>query len=88
MPETGTRIRVPAALSRFVGLLLCLIPLGAGFIPVLFDDRRRGLHDRLAGSVVRWPDADRLLTSSPSPIPVGRIRPGRASRSSLHGLVP
>ena len=47
-------IGVLRAVQRFVGLVACLIPLGAGFIPVLFDDRRRGLHDRLADTVVRW----------------------------------
>jgi uncharacterized RDD family membrane protein YckC len=35
-----------------VGLVLSIIPLGAGFVPVLFDDRRRGLHDRLARTLV------------------------------------
>jgi hypothetical protein len=39
------------------GLALCIVPCFAGFIPVLFDRRRRGLHDYLAGtSVVNDPD--------------------------------
>jgi uncharacterized RDD family membrane protein YckC len=37
---------------RFVGLLLAIIPLFVGFVPVLFTDRRRGLPDFLAGTVV------------------------------------
>jgi uncharacterized RDD family membrane protein YckC len=37
---------------RLVGLGLAIIPLFAGFIPVLFDDRRRGVHDMLARTVV------------------------------------
>lgn len=40
------------ALVRFVGLVLSAIPLFAGFLPVLLDDRRRGFHDRLARTVV------------------------------------
>jgi uncharacterized RDD family membrane protein YckC len=32
--------------------MLCIIPLFAGFLPVLVDDRRRGCHDMLAGTVV------------------------------------
>jgi uncharacterized RDD family membrane protein YckC len=40
------------ALRRFVGMLVCAIPVGAGFLFVLVDDRRRGLHDRLAGTLV------------------------------------
>jgi uncharacterized RDD family membrane protein YckC len=37
---------------RLVCLTLAAIPLGAGFLPILFDDRRRGLQDMLAGTVV------------------------------------
>jgi uncharacterized RDD family membrane protein YckC len=40
------------ALARFGGVILCAIPLGAGFLPILTNDRRRGLHDRLAHTVV------------------------------------
>jgi uncharacterized RDD family membrane protein YckC len=38
---------------RFVGLVLSIIPLFAGFLPILFDARRRGLADFLAGTTVR-----------------------------------
>ena len=37
---------------RFVGLVLAIVPLFAGFLPVLFSERRRGLPDFLAGTVV------------------------------------
>ena len=37
---------------RFVGLVLSIVPLFAGFLPVLFTKRRRGLADFLAGTVV------------------------------------
>jgi len=47
--EDITAIR---SIIRFAGLILCAIPLGAGFLPILFDERRRGLHDRLAHTVV------------------------------------
>jgi uncharacterized RDD family membrane protein YckC len=40
------------SLVRLVGLVLAIVPLFAGFIPVLFDRRRRGLQDFLAGTVV------------------------------------
>jgi uncharacterized RDD family membrane protein YckC len=40
------------AALRLVYLTLAAIPLFAGFLPILFDDRRRGVHDMLAGSVV------------------------------------
>ena len=40
------------ALLRLFAMILAAIPLMAGYIMVLFDDRRRGLHDRLAHTVV------------------------------------
>jgi uncharacterized RDD family membrane protein YckC len=40
------------ALVRVGGLALAIIPLGAGFLPVLFDSRRRGVHDLLARTTV------------------------------------
>jgi uncharacterized RDD family membrane protein YckC len=45
-------LRPRRALLRFVMLTLAAIPLGAGFLPVLFDARRRGIHDMVAGTVV------------------------------------
>ena len=45
-------LRVGRAGARFVGMLLAAIPLFAGFVRILFDARRRGFHDRFAGSVV------------------------------------
>jgi uncharacterized RDD family membrane protein YckC len=54
------RVRTPGgetpsigrSLLRLVGLMLAIVPLFAGFLPVLFTDRRRGLPDFLAGTVV------------------------------------
>jgi uncharacterized RDD family membrane protein YckC len=40
------------ALLRLLGMILAAIPLLAGYFMVLFDDRRRGLHDRMARTVV------------------------------------
>jgi uncharacterized RDD family membrane protein YckC len=42
------------AIVRFFGLILAIIPLFAGFLPVLVDDRRRGIHDMLARTVVLY----------------------------------
>ena len=41
-----------AALLRFAGLILAAAPLFLGFLPILFDDRRRGVQDMLARTVV------------------------------------
>jgi uncharacterized RDD family membrane protein YckC len=52
LDPTGTRPRLGRSVLRFVGLLLAIAPAFLGFLPVLFDTRRRGLHDFLAGTVV------------------------------------
>jgi uncharacterized RDD family membrane protein YckC len=49
----GGQLSVWRSLVRLVGLMLAIIPLFAGFLPVLFDRRRRALPDYLAGTVVR-----------------------------------
>jgi uncharacterized RDD family membrane protein YckC len=50
--EDGTLLRPARALLRLAALVLAAVPLFAGFVPVLFDDRRRGVHDMIAGTVV------------------------------------
>src|SRR5215204_2114690 len=42
------RIGVVRAVVRFVGVVLATIPLLAGFLIMLWDDRRRCLQDRMA----------------------------------------
>jgi uncharacterized RDD family membrane protein YckC len=48
----GGRCKPRRALTRFIGLILAALPLCLGFVRILFDDRRRGFQDRLAGTVV------------------------------------
>ena len=48
----GSILRPRRAALRFACLVLAAIPLLAGLLPILFDNRRRGLHDMLAGTVV------------------------------------
>jgi len=50
------------SLVRFVGLLLAIVPCFAGFLPVLVDGRRRGLHDFIAGTVVTYEGAETVVT--------------------------
>jgi len=47
VPGRGLPLR--ASLRRLLGLVLATLPLGLGFLGVLFDQRRRGWQDRLAG---------------------------------------
>lgn len=64
---SGGRMRPRRALLRFVGLTLAAIPLFAGFLIILFDDRRRGLHDRLARTVVVEAGDDTRAAAPPRP---------------------
>jgi uncharacterized RDD family membrane protein YckC len=41
------------AVVRLIGLFFAIVPLFAGFVPVLFDRRRRALQDFMANTVVR-----------------------------------
>jgi uncharacterized RDD family membrane protein YckC len=50
--DDGGVLRPGRAAYRFACLILAAIPLLAGFLPILCDERRRGLHDMLAGTVV------------------------------------
>ena len=60
-PDGGHPGLVRSAL-RLVGLALAIVPLFAGFLPVLVDDRRRALQDFMARTVVVYE------TTSPSQI--------------------
>jgi uncharacterized RDD family membrane protein YckC len=52
--ESPRPLGIVRASLRFIVMILALIPLGAGFVTVLFDDRRRGPHDMVADTVARW----------------------------------
>ena len=61
VPAGPRRLGLVRAIVRLVVMMLALVPLGAGFVTVLFDDRRRGPHDMAAATVVRW------ATRAPAP---------------------
>jgi uncharacterized RDD family membrane protein YckC len=63
----GTPPGVGRSIVRLFGLALAIIPLFAGFLPVLVDDRRRGIHDMLAGTVVQHADGGGPFVSAPAP---------------------
>jgi uncharacterized RDD family membrane protein YckC len=50
--DTGRPIPLGRAIARVGALVLSAIPFCAGFAMILFDDRRRALHDRLVNTVV------------------------------------
>jgi|GEM_PF-3227115 uncharacterized RDD family membrane protein YckC len=44
----GNRISVSRATKRFVGRILESLPFFAGFLPILFDNKKQGIHDKIA----------------------------------------
>jgi uncharacterized RDD family membrane protein YckC len=52
--EVGPRIGPRRAVRRLVGLVLAIVPLGAGLVPVVFADDHRGWQDRIAGTDVLY----------------------------------
>ena len=77
---TGTgaeRLEPRQAVRRLLGLALSIIPLGLGLLAILGDERRRGWHDRIALTEVRFappssraaPWADPPPAPAPAPAP-------------------
>lgn len=50
--EHGSRVHAWWAIARCIGVVLAALPLFAGFVPILFDSRRRGFQDWLARTAV------------------------------------
>ena len=50
--EKGERLSFANATGRYFAKVLSALLLGIGFIMVAFSDRKRGLHDMIAGTLV------------------------------------
>ena len=70
--QTGAPPGWRQALIRYVSYYLSLLPLGLGFFWILWDPKRQGFHDKLAGTVVLSP---------------ARLDRGDESQKSLQHLV-
>jgi uncharacterized RDD family membrane protein YckC len=64
--RAGDPPRLGQALLRLVGMILAAIPFFAGYLLILIDEHRRGLHDMLAGTVVVYAPKSRVPTSPPA----------------------
>jgi uncharacterized RDD family membrane protein YckC len=84
----GDRIKVRQAFRRFWAMLLAALPLGAGFVPVLFDDQRRGLHDRIAKTVVRWDEGEEVTAVPVEPVAVTPVAALPTGGADAAGAVP
>lgn len=50
--EDGSALGLGGAIVRLLGYMLSSLTFGIGYIMVAFTDRKRGLHDMIAGTVV------------------------------------
>lgn len=54
VPVVGGRVGLWRGVRRMIGLAACWATLGLGFALVLIDDRRQGLNDKIAGTLVLY----------------------------------
>jgi uncharacterized RDD family membrane protein YckC len=87
----GRGLPLSRSLKRLVGLGLAALPLGLGFLGVVFDERRRGWQDRLAGVDVLYEVRER----APAPWsrldlgePIAGEEPGTTKAPGSQGLRP
>ncbi|HET9162964.1 MAG TPA: RDD family protein [Solirubrobacterales bacterium] len=89
------------SVKRLLGLFLAAIPFGLGFLGILFDERRRGWEDRLAGVDVLYESREASAApwstfSAAAPLAAGAsatakapgargLRPRQVSGSPLRG---
>jgi len=69
--ESLERVNGLTALKRLAGFALACLPVKAGLLPILFDERRQGWHDRIACTLVvkdTFTKADSIPIRSPSPV--------------------
>ena len=53
--RTGKTLTVGQSIGRYFAYVVATLPLGLGLIWVVFDPRKQGWHDKLAGTVVIRP---------------------------------
>jgi uncharacterized RDD family membrane protein YckC len=54
----GERLNARRGIVRLAGMVLAALPLLLGYALILVDDRRQGLHDKLARTFVLYADDD------------------------------
>jgi uncharacterized RDD family membrane protein YckC len=58
-------ITIPHAFLRYLGYIVCTLTICIGFIWIAFDDRKQGLHDKMADTyVVKLPVRQVALSES------------------------
>ncbi len=68
--SNGRPVHLVTVLVRLVGFTVSLFTLGLGFLWVIIDDDRQGLHDKMAGTyVIYW--SGKLVKARPVPPKIG-----------------
>jgi uncharacterized RDD family membrane protein YckC len=67
--QYGRRIHFGRATGRFFGKIVSALALFVGYLMVIFTERRQGLHDLMAGTLVVRQEHLVLLTAPPPPSP-------------------
>jgi uncharacterized RDD family membrane protein YckC len=64
----GSHITFSSAMLRYLGYVICILTLGMGFLWIIFDSRKQGLHDKIASTVVvKLPEPARTDTAVVNP---------------------
>jgi len=80
----GARPGLGQSMVRLAGMVLAAIPLMAGFALILVDDRRQGLHDKLARTIVLYvPEEAEVELEPPVVQPDSAVRSAANARLSL-----
>ena len=66
----GGKVGLLVAMKRFMGFMLSVSTLGIGFLMVLVTERRRALHDLLAGTVVVYDWGTRIRARRSRSLPL------------------
>jgi uncharacterized RDD family membrane protein YckC len=64
----GTLMRPRRGLRRIAGMIAAAIPLFAGYFLILVNDRRMGLHDVIARTVVRYVEDEQPGRPAPASV--------------------
>jgi len=67
--QYGRRIHFGRATGRFFAKIVSALALFVGYLMVIFTERRQGLHDLMAGTLVVRQEHLALLTAPPVPAP-------------------
>lgn len=50
--HSGQTISFKQAVLRYLGYFIAILPIGLGFLWIIWDKRKQGWHDKIAGTVV------------------------------------